>query len=73
MESTVPIMITKMKIDISILKKLKHNHIVEMKDFNWDSHYIYIVMEYCGGGDLSRLVICKSVVLILSSICVAFS
>ena len=45
--------------EISILKKLKHDFIVEMKDFNWDSHYIYIVMEYCGGGDLSRLVMCK--------------
>merc|ERR1719203_92725 len=35
--------------EISILKKLKHDFIVEMKDFNWDSNFIYIVMEYCGG------------------------
>ena len=42
--------------EISILKKLKHDFIVEMKDFTWDSHYIYIVMEYCGGGDLSRYI-----------------
>merc|ERR1719278_1786760 len=42
--------------EISILKKLKHDFIVEMKDFNWDSNFIYIVMEYCGGGDLSRYI-----------------
>ena len=40
--------------EISILKKLKHDFIVDMKDFNWDSNFIYIVMEYCGGGDLSK-------------------
>ena len=42
--------------EISILKKLKHDFIVEMKDFNWDSNFIYIVMEYCGGGDLSKYI-----------------
>ena len=42
--------------EISILKKLKHDFIVEMKDFNWDSNFIYIVMEYCGGGDLSEYI-----------------
>lgn len=42
--------------EISILKKIKHDFIVEMKDFNWDSHYIYIIMEYCGGGDLSKYI-----------------
>lgn len=40
--------------EIGLLKKLKHEFIVEMKDFAWDSSYIYIIMEYCGGGDLSR-------------------
>jgi serine/threonine protein kinase len=42
--------------EISLLKKLKHPHIVEMKDFCWDAHYIYIIMDYCGGGDLSRFI-----------------
>ena len=42
--------------EISILKKLKHDFIVEMKSFHWDSNYIYIVMEYCGGGDLSKYI-----------------
>ncbi|XP_053693406.1 serine/threonine-protein kinase ULK3 [Sabethes cyaneus] len=39
--------------EISLLKKLKHQHIVEMKDFLWDERFIYIVMEYCNGGSLS--------------------
>ncbi|XP_058840150.1 serine/threonine-protein kinase ULK3-like, partial [Topomyia yanbarensis] len=39
--------------EISLLKKLKHPHIVEMKDFLWDDRFIYIVMEFCSGGSLS--------------------
>ena len=42
--------------EISLLKRLKHDFVVEMIDFCWDSHYIYINMEYCGGGDLSRFI-----------------
>ncbi|XP_012261836.2 serine/threonine-protein kinase ULK3 [Athalia rosae] len=42
--------------EISLLKILKHDHIVEMKDFFWDDRYIYIVMEYCDGGDLSSFI-----------------
>ena len=42
--------------EISILKKLKHDFIVEMLDFQWDSKQIYIIMEYCGGGDLSKYI-----------------
>uniref|UniRef100_A0A182MD13 Serine/threonine-protein kinase ULK3 n=1 Tax=Anopheles culicifacies TaxID=139723 RepID=A0A182MD13_9DIPT len=39
--------------EISLLKKLKHRHIVEMRDFLWDDENIYIVMEYCNAGNLS--------------------
>ncbi|KAH0955306.1 hypothetical protein HN011_003105 [Eciton burchellii] len=38
--------------EIKLLNVLKHEHIVEMKDFFWDEGHIYIVMEYCDGGDL---------------------
>ncbi|VUZ47187.1 unnamed protein product [Hymenolepis diminuta] len=39
--------------EIGILKKLHHRNIVSMMDFTWDSEYVYIFMEYLGGGDLS--------------------
>lgn len=42
--------------EISILKSLKHDFIVQMLDFQWDSNNIYIIMEYCGGGDLSKYI-----------------
>lgn len=42
--------------EISLLKRLKHDHVVAMKDFACDANYIYIVMDYCGGGDLSHYI-----------------
>ncbi|XP_012281826.1 serine/threonine-protein kinase ULK3 [Orussus abietinus] len=42
--------------EINLLKILKHEHIVEMKDFFWDEGHIYIVMEYCDAGDLSSFI-----------------
>ncbi|KAJ9601515.1 hypothetical protein L9F63_000354 [Diploptera punctata] len=39
--------------EITLLKLLKHEYIVEMKDFQWDDRFIYIIMEYCEHGDLS--------------------
>ncbi|CAH8589677.1 unnamed protein product [Schistosoma rodhaini] len=40
--------------EISILKALEHPHIVRMLDFTWDASFVYIIMEFCGGGDLGR-------------------
>uniref|UniRef100_A0A182YCQ3 Serine/threonine-protein kinase ULK3 n=1 Tax=Anopheles stephensi TaxID=30069 RepID=A0A182YCQ3_ANOST len=42
--------------EISLLKKLKHRHIVEMRDFLWDDANIYILMEYCNAGNLSSYI-----------------
>lgn len=42
--------------EIKLLKTLKHKHIVEMKDFLWDKKQIYIITEYCNGGDLSSYI-----------------
>lgn len=42
--------------EIRMLKMLHHKNIVQMKEFQWDDRYIYIVMEYCDGGDLSRFI-----------------
>ncbi|XP_074458107.1 serine/threonine-protein kinase ULK3 isoform X2 [Larus michahellis] len=42
--------------EIEILKTIRHPHIVELKDFEWDSDHIYLIMEFCAGGDLSRFI-----------------
>ncbi|XP_012527854.1 serine/threonine-protein kinase ULK3 [Monomorium pharaonis] len=42
--------------EIKLLRVLKHEHIVEMRDFFWDEGHIYIVMEFCDGGDLSSFI-----------------
>jgi len=42
--------------EIGLLKKIKHKFIVDLVDFHWDDKYIYIVMEFCGGGDLSTVI-----------------
>lgn len=56
--------------EIKILKKLRHEHIVQMLDFVWDDKYIYIIMEYCSGGDLSSFV--KSKQRLPESVCQRF-
>ena len=40
--------------EIEVLKKLKHPNIVELVDFQWDDHYVFLIMELCGAGDLSK-------------------
>jgi len=42
--------------EIEILKSLDHEHIVKLKDFQWDEENIYIILEYCSGGDLSTFI-----------------
>ncbi|XP_071794569.1 serine/threonine-protein kinase ULK3-like [Asterias amurensis] len=42
--------------EIEIMKRIHHEHIVELKDFQWDDTYIYLIMEYCSGGDLSSFI-----------------
>ncbi|TRZ03062.1 hypothetical protein DNTS_029718 [Danionella cerebrum] len=42
--------------EIEILKTVRHPNIVQLKDFQWDSENIYLIMEWCSGGDLSRFI-----------------
>ncbi|XP_045526344.1 serine/threonine-protein kinase ULK3 [Pieris brassicae] len=42
--------------EIRLMKSLSHPHIVHMKEFTWDTKNIYIIMEYCCGGDLSKYI-----------------
>ncbi|XP_051951001.1 serine/threonine-protein kinase ULK1-like [Xyrauchen texanus] len=40
--------------EIKILKELKHHNIVSLLDFQEISGFVYLVMEYCNGGDLAE-------------------
>ena len=40
-------------LEIEIMKKCDHPHIVHLLDFYWDKRCVYLVMEWCGLGDLS--------------------
>uniref|UniRef100_A0A0R3RKT4 Serine/threonine-protein kinase ULK3 n=1 Tax=Elaeophora elaphi TaxID=1147741 RepID=A0A0R3RKT4_9BILA len=42
--------------EIRILKNLKHRNIVCLYDFQWDRKNVYLIMEYCGGGDLGSFI-----------------
>ncbi|XP_065200670.1 serine/threonine-protein kinase ULK3 isoform X2 [Planococcus citri] len=42
--------------EIRVMKLFKHPHILEMRQFEWDEKNIYIIMEYCDGGDLSTFI-----------------
>uniref|UniRef100_A0A8C7FU02 Serine/threonine-protein kinase ULK3 n=1 Tax=Oncorhynchus kisutch TaxID=8019 RepID=A0A8C7FU02_ONCKI len=42
--------------EIEILKTVRHPHIVQLNDFQWDSENIYLILEWCSGGDLSRFI-----------------
>ena len=42
--------------EIGLLKRLQHRFIVELVDFHWDDRNIYIVTEFCPGGDLSAAI-----------------
>ena len=39
--------------EIQLLMKIKHPNIVSLTDLKKTKSHIYIVMEYCNGGDLS--------------------
>lgn len=56
--------------EIRLLKNLHHQHIVEMKDFLWDNKNIYIVLEYCAGGELTQLI--RSHVCLPEALCKRF-
>ncbi len=45
-----------LEIEISILKDLKHPHIVELLDSKQTSTHFHLMMEYCSLGDLSYFI-----------------
>eukprot|EP00466_Bigelowiella_natans_P003078 jgi/Bigna1/36261/e_gw1.13.143.1 len=42
--------------EISILRALDHPNIVRLLDFQRTRRHIYLIMEYCAGGDLSQYI-----------------
>ncbi|CAI8024784.1 Serine/threonine-protein kinase ULK3 [Geodia barretti] len=42
--------------EIKVMKQLQHEHIVQLSEFEWDTNYIFLIMEYCSGGDLSNFI-----------------
>ncbi|CAG2102456.1 unnamed protein product [Medioppia subpectinata] len=40
--------------EISITKRVKNQFIVELKDFKWIESHIYLIFEFCCGGDLAQ-------------------
>ena len=47
-----PIDVQQVKTEIDILKIAKHPNIIKLYDVFENEKYIYIIMEYCPGGDL---------------------
>lgn len=45
--------------EINILKRINHQHVVSMKRFTWDAHFIYLILEYCPGGNLAEFIRAK--------------
>lgn len=45
-----------LEIEISILKQLKHPHIVELLDYKQTDNHFNLIMEYCSLGDLSYFI-----------------
>ncbi|CAB4252427.1 similar to Saccharomyces cerevisiae YGL180W ATG1 Protein ser/thr kinase required for vesicle formation in autophagy and the cytoplasm-to-vacuole targeting (Cvt) pathway [Maudiozyma barnettii] len=45
-----------LEIEIAILKKIKHNHIVSLIDCERTQNDFYLIMEYCALGDLTFLI-----------------
>lgn len=49
-------LIENLEIEISILKSMKHPHIVSLFDYHQTSTHFHLVMDYCSMGDLSYFI-----------------
>lgn len=45
-----------LEIEVSILKTMKHPHIVGLLDYNQTASHFHLVMDYCSMGDLSYFI-----------------
>lgn len=49
-------LIENLEIEVSILKNMKHPHIVGLLDYDQTSSHFHLVMDYCSMGDLSYFI-----------------
>jgi serine/threonine-protein kinase ULK/ATG1 len=49
-------LLTNLEAEITIMKSLKHEHIVQLIDCQQSKEYIHLIMEYCAFGDLSQFI-----------------
>lgn len=49
-------LIENLEVEISILKSMKHPHIVGLLDYHQTSTHFHLVMDYCSMGDLSYFI-----------------
>ncbi|THU83643.1 Pkinase-domain-containing protein [Dendrothele bispora CBS 962.96] len=55
-EKLSPKLLDNLQSEIHILKALSHRHITKLIEIVRSDHYIYLVMEYCSGGDLTNYI-----------------
>ena len=44
------------QIELDLLEKINHPNIVTYYGHFFKSHYLYIILEYCSGGSVSKIV-----------------
>jgi calcium-dependent protein kinase len=49
-------MIERLKLEVNFLRKLDSPNIVKYYETYEDDEYVYLVMEYCSGGELFDLI-----------------
>eukprot|EP00949_MAST-11_sp_MAST-11-sp1_P000589 g589.t1 len=45
-----------LEAEIRILRNVKHKHIVALHDIHKSTSHVYLIMEYCAGGDMHQII-----------------
>ena len=61
------------KIELDLLERINHPNIVKYYGCFFKSHYLYIILEYCSGGSVSKLLkIIKKMKILLDNILINY-